>query len=100
MKLDKYSVRGMWLAAVLVAGCGVDDGSDTPDGGGADGSPDGSGESGGCVAIAETVPAVCSIAGDERRNVVFTNNCSEEIDIWWVTYGCVEKFYERLAPGR
>lgn len=32
--------------------------------------------------------------------MVFTNNCSEEIDIWWVTYGCVERFYERLAPGR
>ena len=38
------------------------------------------------VAITESIPAVCSLEGTEPRR--FTNNCSEEIDIWWVTYGC------------
>lgn len=52
------------------------------------------------MAITDSIPPVCSLDSTERRTVIFMNNCSEEVDIWWVTYGCIEKFYERLAPGR
>jgi hypothetical protein len=31
--------------------------------------------------------------------VIFTNNCSQPVDIWWVNATCGETFYRRLDPG-
>jgi hypothetical protein len=107
MMMGKSNFSGLLIMTTIALGpsaCVGDDGdggmSGKTDDLGGSGGPGGSGSGGpgSCVGIAESMPAVCSMSG-APRNVVFTNNCPQEIDIWWVTFGCTEKFYIRLAAG-
>jgi len=93
MLIDKHGFLALvMVAATVAAGCSGESSGGEPDAGGLD-------ETARCVAITDSIPPVCSLDGTERRTMSITNNCSEEIDIWWVTYGCIERFSQRLAPG-
>jgi hypothetical protein len=91
------------FALAWAVGCGPSsggagtDGATTSDAGAT--MADSAAAAGGCAAIAEVMPTVCSMAG-AARNAVFTNNCPVPVEIWWVTFQCGEQFYQRLAPGQ
>jgi hypothetical protein len=84
------------LSLLALAACGPS--SDAPAADGGSMSADSGASAAACAPIADTTPTVCSM-NQPARNVIFTNNCADPVDIWWVNYMCGETFYHRLTPG-
>jgi hypothetical protein len=53
-----------------------------------------------CAPIEAGVPTTCSVAGTQEAGLVVHNGCTENIDLWWVDYSCVEVFYGQIPTGQ
>jgi hypothetical protein len=42
---------------------------------------------------------VCSVGADASASLVVQNNCTQNVDLWWVSYQCSEAFYSTIQAG-
>lgn len=57
---------------------------------------------GGCLGMAlrEVDPPECSIDADTEAELTVTNDCTFEIDVYWIDYACVENAWFSVMPDQ